>query len=174
MGTNQQLLLVQYSCSHSVINPQFVRNLFIRMLQYLHCEWGNLLKEKLKVTLEQAIGTKCNSLNIIVYWYIYNHRCMGYMFRLLLNHLQALKEYKEYKEYKSVPLLKFQPSYKVQPHTYVIRTIVRINGACFLKQHKLNGLYNGDGLCSLWGTNYILYNSMLKQALGSCDRGSLT
>jgi hypothetical protein len=55
VGTDQQLLLVQYSCYHNVINPQFLRSLFIRMLQYLHCEWGNLLKAKVNVTLEQAM-----------------------------------------------------------------------------------------------------------------------
>jgi len=54
-GTDQQLLLVQYSCYHNVINPQFVRSLFIRMLQYLHCEWGNLLKVKVNITLEEAV-----------------------------------------------------------------------------------------------------------------------
>ena len=32
--------------------------------------------------------------NTTVYWYIYNHRYTGYMFRLLSSHLQALKEYR--------------------------------------------------------------------------------
>ena len=39
------------------------------------------------------IGTKYNGVTAI-YWYIYNHRYMGNMFRLLSSHLQALKEYR--------------------------------------------------------------------------------
>ena len=51
VGTNQQLLFVQYSCYHNII----VRKSFIRMLQCLHCEWGNLLKVKVNIILEQAM-----------------------------------------------------------------------------------------------------------------------